>query len=270
MDADVSAAFSMSHLHELPPEVLDKLVTGAVRTKISAGSVTHREGEPAPHLELVISGVVRAFVTAPDGRTMTVRYCRPGALLGAVSLFATGFTMPASTQAVVDAELLRMSPAFVRRAVAREARVAQAFLSELSDRVMSFIDEIPGNTFATVRQRVARHLLDLAVQSGPRLESGTEIVVQVSQRELADAVGTVREVVVRVLRELRRDGLVRTERDQIVILDPARLIPGRGGTLVPDSGRPGGRAFEHDHFDPAPARSPGPARRRRPPNDAAR
>ena len=52
MDADVSAALSMSHLHELPPEVLDKLVTGAVRTKISAGSVTHREGEPAPHLEL--------------------------------------------------------------------------------------------------------------------------------------------------------------------------------------------------------------------------
>lgn len=82
-----------SHLHELPPEVLDELVTGAVRTKIPAGSVTHREGEPAPHLELVISGVVRVFVTAPDGRTMTVRYCRSGALLGAVSLFAARFTM---------------------------------------------------------------------------------------------------------------------------------------------------------------------------------
>ena len=150
----------MSHLHELPPQVLGELVTGAVRTKISAGSVTHREGEPAPHLELVISGVVRAFVTAPDGRTMTIRYCRPGALLGAVSLFATRFTMPGTTQALVDAELLRMSPAVVRRAVARDTRVAQALLCELSDRVMSFIDEIPGNTFATVRQRVARHLLD--------------------------------------------------------------------------------------------------------------
>jgi CRP/FNR family transcriptional regulator, cyclic AMP receptor protein len=269
VDADVRAALSMSHLHELPPQVLGELVRGAVRTKISAGSVTHREGEPAPHLELVISGVVRAFVTAPDGRTMTVRYCRPGALLGAVSLFATRFTMPASTQALVDAELLRMSPAVVRRAVARDARVAQAFLCELSDRVMSFIDEIPGNTFATVRQRVARHLLDLAVQSGPSREAGTEIVVQVSQRELADAVGTVREVVVRVLRELRRDGLVRTERDKIVILDPARLVPGRGGTLVPDSDHPVDRHFGHDNFDPASAASPGPARRRRTRNEAA-
>jgi CRP/FNR family transcriptional regulator, cyclic AMP receptor protein len=85
-----------------------------------------------------------------------------------------------------------MSPAVVRREVARDARVAQAFLCELSERVVSFIDEILGNTFATVRQRVARHLLDLAVQGGPSREAGTAIVVQVSQRELADAVGTVR------------------------------------------------------------------------------
>jgi CRP/FNR family transcriptional regulator, cyclic AMP receptor protein len=166
-------------------------------------------------------------VTAPDGRTMTVRYARPGALIGAVSLFARPFTMPAATQALVDAELLRLSPAVVRRAVARDTRVAQAFLSELSERVLSFVDEIPGNTFTTVRQRVARHLLDLAAQREPERGALAEIVVPVSQQELADAVGTVREVVVRELRELRRDGVVRTERGHIVILDPARLVPGQ-------------------------------------------
>jgi CRP/FNR family transcriptional regulator len=216
-----------SHLYEWPPDVVEELVTGAVRMKIPAGSVTHREGEPGPHLELVISGVVRGFVTAPDGRTMTVRYARPGALIGAVSLFARPFTMPAATQALVDAELLRLSPAVARRAVARDTRVAQAFLSELSERVLSFVDEISGNTFTTVRQRVARHLLDLAAQRGPEREAVAEIVVPVSPQELADAVGTVREVVVRERRELRRDGVVRTERGHIVILDPARLVPGQ-------------------------------------------
>lgn len=227
MDADVRAAVLKSHLRELPLDVVEEVLTGAVRMKIPAGSVTHREGEPAPHLELVISGVVRGFVTAPDGRTMTVRYARPGALIGAVSLFARPFTMPAATQALVDAELLRLSPAVVRRAVARDTRVAHAFLSELSERVLSFVDEIPGNTFTTVRQRVARHLLDLAAQREPEREALAEIVVPVSQQELADAVGTVREVVVRELRELRRDGVVRTERGHIVILDPARLVPGQ-------------------------------------------
>jgi len=207
---------------------VDELLVGAGRVRIAAGSVTHREGEDAPHLELVIAGVVRVFVTAPDGRTMTIRYCRPGALIGAVSLFAPGFALPATTQALVDAELLRLSPTAARRAAARDVRVAQAFLSELSERVLSFIWEIPGSAFATVRQRVARHLLDMASERVPEPPSAprsrSELTVNVSQRELAEAVGTAREVVVRVLRELRQDGVVRTGRDQIVIADPDRLI----------------------------------------------
>jgi CRP/FNR family transcriptional regulator, cyclic AMP receptor protein len=76
--------------------VLDGLLMGSTRMRVPAGSVTHWEGEPDPHLELVVSGVVRVFVTAPDGRTMTVRYCRPGALIGVMSLFTAGFAMPAT------------------------------------------------------------------------------------------------------------------------------------------------------------------------------
>ncbi|MGH2722585.1 MAG: Crp/Fnr family transcriptional regulator [Actinomycetota bacterium] len=228
MHPDVRSAVSLSNLRGVPAELLDELMTGAVRVKIPAGSVTHREGEGASHLELVISGVVRVFVTAPDGRTMTIRYCRPGALIGAMSVFANEFAMPATAQALVDAELLRMSPSVVCRAAERDFLVARAFLGELSERARSFVYEIPGSAFATVRQRVARHLLDLASEPGPEPGSerrpGQELIVQVSQQELADAVGTVREVVVRVLRELRREGAVRTERDRIVIIDPALLI----------------------------------------------
>jgi CRP/FNR family transcriptional regulator len=61
--------------------------------------VTHWEGEPAP------------------------------------SLFATEYAMPAPTQALVDAELLRMSPTMARRAAERDLRVARALLGELSQRV---------------------------------------------------------------------------------------------------------------------------------------
>lgn len=49
-----------------------------------------------------------------------------------------------------------------------------------------------------------------------------------SQQELAEAVGTGRKVVVRVLRELRQEGVVRTERDRMVIIDPGRLIEEQG------------------------------------------
>ena len=218
MDADLEFAVLASHLRELPTDVIDDLMAGAVRLKIPASSVIHREGEGAPVLELVVSGLVRVFVTARDGRTMTVRYCRPGALLGVMSLFIPGFALPAAVQALVDAEVLALSPGVARRAAAQDIRVTQAFLREQSERAISFLYEVPGSAFATVRQRVARHLLDIASEGTP------ELVVPVSQQQLAESVGTVREVIVRVLRELRAAGVVHTERNRIIIVDPARLI----------------------------------------------
>jgi CRP/FNR family cyclic AMP-dependent transcriptional regulator len=71
-----------------------------------------------------------------------------------------------------------------------------------------------------VKQRVASHLLDLA--SAPQRPQD-RLVAHVSQPELADAIGSVREVVARALRELRLAGLLATSPDSIVILDPARL-----------------------------------------------
>jgi CRP/FNR family transcriptional regulator, cyclic AMP receptor protein len=226
VDPDVLAAVGASHLRELPRQVLEELLTGAVRTKIPAGSVVHREREDAPYLELVITGVIRVFVAAPDGRTMTIRYCRPGELLGAMSLFSPAFSEPATKQALVDAELLKMSPARVHRVAERDPRVARAFLIELSERAQSFAHEISGSAFASVRQRVARQLLDLASMR-PGQDDG-ELAVQITQQDLAAAAGTVREVVVRALRRFRESGTVRTERDRIIILDPARLTVEQG------------------------------------------
>lgn len=229
----VHEAFELSSFGSLPVKTKDRLVATGTVVSVPAGSTLHREGDETAHLELVVSGLLRVYVTALDGRTLTVRYCRPGSILGAVSLFASPFSMPASVKALTDAEILSMSAPAIRQAVEQDLVLARALIHELSDRVMSFIAEIPGSAFATVRQRVARHLLDLAsvTQLGPRLR------VTISQQELADSVGSVREVVVRVLRELREEGYVDTGHDGIALLDPQKLsadaYPGIGGTKVP-------------------------------------
>jgi CRP/FNR family cyclic AMP-dependent transcriptional regulator len=223
VDGAIRDAVRASHLRDLPSEVLDELLDGAVRVTVPAGAIAHRALEEDQYLELVITGVIRVFVTAPDGRTMTIRYCRSGELLGATSLFSDEFTEPATKQALVDTQLLMLSPAKVRALAQRDLRVAGALLVELSERVRTFVNEIPGTAFATVRQRVARQLLDLVsthqIDSGP----SDELAVRITQQDLAAAVGTVREVVVRALRQLRDAGAVRTERDRIVLLDPAHL-----------------------------------------------
>jgi CRP/FNR family transcriptional regulator len=90
----------------------------------------------------------------------------------------------------------------------------------VTQRLYDTLEALAGNTFGTVRQRVARHLLDLAA-AGDRTRA---LVAPVTQQELADAVGSVRAVVARSLGELRDAGLVGSSSDGIVILDPGGLL----------------------------------------------
>jgi CRP/FNR family transcriptional regulator, cyclic AMP receptor protein len=218
LDRHGRAAIAASSLGALPAEVIATLIAGATIVRIPARSTIHRQGEKTPHLELVLTGLVRVQVSAVDGRMMTVRYCRPGALLGAATLYAE-VSRPFSIQALTDSGVLSFRPALVRGLADRDPHVARALLTETSERVMSFVAEFSGHAFANVRQRIARHLLDLASNQ----QHADELRAPISQQDLADAVGSVREVVVRVLRDLRENGTVETGRDGIVIRDPERL-----------------------------------------------
>jgi CRP/FNR family transcriptional regulator, cyclic AMP receptor protein len=220
----VVAAINASHLHALPPATLQALTRGAMTLHVPAGEAIHRDGDTAAHLEIVVSGLIRVFLSAPDGRTLTVRYCRPGQLMGALSLFTDSFSMPATTQALVDSAVLALRPATVRRLAERDTQVAVALMHELSERATAFVAEISQGAFSTVRQRLCRHLLDLASEA----QSGRELFVGATQQELAEAVGSVREVVVRTLRELRAEGIVQTDRRGIRVLDPGRLLADSG------------------------------------------
>lgn len=176
-------------------------------------------GESRRHVHLVVSGLIRMIVHAPDGRSIAVRYCRRGSLIGIASLFAPGFRLPVSVETLTSVELLDLRPDVVTELAAADQRVAQALLVEVSERVQRFVEEIPLASFTTVGQRVARHLLDLAAPD----DDGV-LVAQVSQEDLAAAVGTVREVAARALRRLRDSGVVRTERNRITIVDPDTLV----------------------------------------------
>jgi CRP/FNR family transcriptional regulator, cyclic AMP receptor protein len=223
------AAIASSRLGSLPPELLSRVIAGSRVRFDPAGSLVRPIGEGGSHVELVLAGLIRAEVSSPDGRSLVIRYARPGALLGVASLFGEPYIMPGSLYAVVDSELLELRPPVVRRVAREQIAVANALLDELSDRVVGFVAEIPGSAFTTVHQRIARQLLSVA-EPGP----DGRPVARITQQQLADAVGSVREVVVRELRALRETGIVRTGSRSITILDPERLAADAGETAPVD------------------------------------
>lgn len=167
---------------------------------------------------MVLDGLLRVYMHAGDGRQVTVRYARAGALLGVPSL--VGGPAPVFVQAIVPATVFVFDAARVKRVARADASIAWMFAEESVHRLYDVLEELAGNAFASVRQRVARHLLDLAAA---RPASDGALTAFVNQQDLANSVGSVREVVARVLAELRAERLVRTSPGRIEILDPVRM-----------------------------------------------
>ena len=201
----------------LPISTIESLIDGGSVTEFPAGHTVYAEAE-AEGLALVLRGLLRVYMHAGDGRQVTVRYVRAGDLLGVPAL--VGGPAPVFVQAVVSGAAFFFDIDRVKRAARNDASVAWIFAEECVHRLYDVLEELAGNTFASVRQRVARHLLDLAAS---RREAGRSLTAQVNQQDLANSVGSVREVVARVLAELRAERLVRTAPGRVEILDPVRM-----------------------------------------------
>ncbi len=228
MDDTVRAAIGRSFLAALPEAALERLLDGAVLEPVEAGTTTYRAGgEPRP--SLVVSGLFRSYFAGPDGRQVTVRYAREGDVLGVVG--ATGGPAPLHVQALTDSSRLRFDVEALRQLARNDATVAWVLVGELTTTVHALWHEVAATAFATVPQRVARHLLEIAARE--QEAEGGPLVAHVSQQDLADLAGSVREVVARALRELRDEGIVGVSRSGITVLDPARLAshawPRNGG-----------------------------------------
>jgi CRP/FNR family cyclic AMP-dependent transcriptional regulator len=201
----------------LPVETVEQLVDGGKVVEFSAGHTVYTEAD-AERLAVIVRGLLRVYMHASDGRQVTVRYVRAGELLGVPAL--VGGPAPVFVQAIAAGSAFFFDVARVKRTARSDAAIAWAFAEESVHRLYDVLEELAGNAFASVRQRVARHLLDLA---SSRPAARGRLTAFVNQQDLANSVGSVREVVARVLAEFRAERLVRTSPGRVEILDPVRM-----------------------------------------------
>jgi CRP/FNR family transcriptional regulator len=223
-DREVDDALARSFLAQLPAELAGRLREEGERADFAAGTTVYRAGAD-PLAALVVRGLIRVYLSSPGGRQVTVRYARPGDVLGIAVL--VGGPANTSVQTLEPSSVFRISARTLTAAARQDPRVSWAIAEELNRRLYGVLEQTAVNAFGSVRQRVAVHLLDLA---SDRQRPQGSLVANVSQQELADAAGSVREVVARALRDLRVAGIVATAADRIEILDPARLYAESGGS----------------------------------------
>lgn len=218
LPASVREAWTGSFLGELPQRPTEQLLQGAVPDQVARGEIVYRgsEHEQTATVALVVDGLLRIYISSPEGRQVTLRYMSAPDVMGMPALLL-GRNASQDVQALTDCQLLRLDTRQFRALAQKDSTVSWIVAKEFAGRFYDGLDLLAENVFFSVRARVARHLLDLATREDRQL------VVHASQQEVADAIGSVREVVSRALKELRNEGLIERVENAIVLVDPAGL-----------------------------------------------
>jgi CRP/FNR family transcriptional regulator len=214
----LAAARRNGFLARLSPELASELTRSAPLVRYPAGSVS-APTRGKPWAAVVVSGVVRHYLSTGDGRQVTLRYAIAGDLVGGPTM--GGPLARSEIEAVEPADLLHLDVARLEGAAREEQELSLALVEELTNRLHHAYQVLASTAFATVRARVARDLLERA---GRAADSRPSTHVRVTQQSLADATGSVREVVARALRELRLQGAIETGQSGITILEFDALV----------------------------------------------
>jgi CRP-like cAMP-binding protein len=205
-------------LSGLTPGELHLLAARTVRKRFSTGQLLFSEGEPCHGLHIIASGKVRIFKTSLSGREQVLAVNTPGESVAELPVFDGG-PFPASAVAIEDAEIAFISRRDFQAYCMEHPEVALKVLATVGARLRRLVGIIEELSFTTIRQRLITALLRLAESEGKQTERGIEFQLPASHQELANQLGTVRELISRNLMRLQAEGLLDVDARQIVVTD---------------------------------------------------
>ncbi len=208
----------------LPSASQRRLLEHSIQVTAPAGAVAVRPGH-ARDAFLVRQGLIRFFWVAPDGQEPTIAFFYPGNLVGAPQLLpgAASWWGPfgsAGAHAVVDSTLTFLDLETARSVASREIEVVSALATVLAAFSRYSVRRFAVRSLGNIPERLAFDLLERASRS--QLSLG-RLDARGTHQDLADSIGSSREVVSRALKALRTAGIVETAPGVTRVLDPIRL-----------------------------------------------
>ncbi len=190
-----------------------------VNLEVPPGTLLFDAGMSCQALPLVIAGRIKVSKRAENGREIRLYSVRPGELcIVTVSCLLGGDPYPATGVSETAVRALALPRTLILRMVAEHPPFREMAFKLFSDRLSGLMQLVEEVAFRKLDQRLAAWLLE----RGP--------LVTVSHQVVADELGSVREIVSRLLKQFEEEGHVRLGRERIEVLAPAALRQRVAGT----------------------------------------
>ncbi|BBY02554.1 CRP-like cAMP-activated global transcriptional regulator [Mycobacterium seoulense] len=209
-------------LQGVPPDAAAALVGELQQVSFPPKCTVFTQGEPGVDLYIVLAGKVTIHQTATDGRETLITVLGPTDMFGELALFDPG-PRTSTVTTLTDVTALRMDRRALRTWIAAYPDVAQQLLRVLARRLRRTNDTLCDLIFTDAPGRVAKQLLDLTSRFGTSTEKTLSVQLELTQKELAQLVGSSRETVNKALSDFTQRGWIYREGKTLVIVDQAKL-----------------------------------------------
>jgi CRP/FNR family transcriptional regulator len=202
--------------HALDEEVLRVLAAHAVEKRLERNEILFLAGEEAKGLYVIAEGSVRAFRAGLDGREQVIHVERAVTTIAEVPVFDSG-DYPSTVAAEEASTVYFLDKKEVFALCNRHPQIALAATRLLAKRLRNCAELVESLSLREVGQRLARLLLEEAKIKGAPTIQGVRFRQKLTHNQLAARIGTVREVVTRVLYRLQNQGLVIVEGKDVIV-----------------------------------------------------
>ena len=199
-------------------------LSGSTGESVERGKTIFFPGDPAERIFLLRRGAVRLSRVYESGEEITVALLRENSIFGVLSLL-TGQRSDRFYHAIAftRVELLSAPATSVRKAIEDDAGVALLLLQGLSSRILQTETMIETLTHRDMSSRLVSFLLVLCRDFGLPGDQGITIDLKLSHQAIAEAIGSTRVTITRLLGDLRTAGLLEIDRKRITVFDPLAL-----------------------------------------------
>jgi CRP-like cAMP-binding protein len=206
-----------SLLAGVPADDVRQLLSIARRRSFRKGEVVFHRGDPADSLHLISKGRFKVQVMTPLGEPATIAIRGPGDSFGEMAVVGEGAKRSATIEALEEAETFCVLDAEFRRLRREHPGVDGLVIDFLANEVRMLNERLLEALYVPVEKRVLRRVAEL-YGSGDG-----EVVIPLTQEELAGLAGTTRATVNQVLRAEQEKGTLSLGRGKTIVPDPAAL-----------------------------------------------
>ncbi len=196
---------------DLPESDLAALTSHATARRYKKNTIVVTKGDDSDSLYVILSGRLRVYLDDEQGNEITIRNLEPGEAFGELALLS-GEPRAANVVTLQDSELSVVSKQDFMSCLTSNPSIAFRIIKSLVERIQAMTEDISSLALLDVYGRVAKVLTKNAREEGGKLVTG-----RVTHQEIANLVGASREMVSRILKDLRAGGYISVEDKRITL-----------------------------------------------------